>query len=187
MSRSAGVPGHFPRSPSSGMCRGQREGGTLSVSPQLMTTRRGLYGRRMPRPDWMEWHRDYDDPGSLLSRRGELVQRHLRAELDRAPAGYVRLISLLRSGPGSGRRASARRRSTPATTASCRWEPTGWRASPPRWRRASGCSPYRSELSKSHNRRDRPARRRRARPWRGRRRPDRGAHARLLARCPFGA
>ena len=44
--------------------------------------------------DWVEWHRDYDDPGSLLSRRGELVQGHLRAELERAPAGDVRLISL---------------------------------------------------------------------------------------------
>src|SRR5579863_6425153 len=45
-------------------------------------------------PDWAEWHRDYDDPGSLLSRRGERVQGHLRAELDRAPAGDIRLISL---------------------------------------------------------------------------------------------
>jgi len=44
--------------------------------------------------DWVEWHRDYDDPGSLLSRRLELVQRHLRAEFDRAPAGDIRLISL---------------------------------------------------------------------------------------------
>jgi hypothetical protein len=44
--------------------------------------------------DWVEWHRDYDDPGSLLSRRGKLVQGHLRAELERAPAGDVRLISL---------------------------------------------------------------------------------------------
>jgi hypothetical protein len=44
--------------------------------------------------DWVEWHRDYDDPGSLLSRRLELVQGHLRAELQRAPAGDVRLISL---------------------------------------------------------------------------------------------
>jgi hypothetical protein len=48
----------------------------------------------MAQPDWVEWHRDYDDPGSLLSRRGELVQGHLRAELERAPAGPVRLISL---------------------------------------------------------------------------------------------
>jgi hypothetical protein len=46
------------------------------------------------RRDWVEWHRDYDDPGSLLSRRGELVRGHLRAELERAPAGDVRLISL---------------------------------------------------------------------------------------------
>jgi hypothetical protein len=43
--------------------------------------------------DWVEWHRDHDDPGSPLSRRGELVRGHLR-ELDRAPAGDVRLISL---------------------------------------------------------------------------------------------
>ncbi|MGH9082052.1 MAG: SAM-dependent methyltransferase [Acidimicrobiales bacterium] len=42
----------------------------------------------------MEWHRDYDDPGSLLSRRGELVQGHLRAEIDHVPAGNLRLISL---------------------------------------------------------------------------------------------
>ena len=54
----------------------------------------------MARRDWVEWHRGYDDPGSLLSRRGELVQGHLRAELDRAPAGDVRLISL---GAGQGR------------------------------------------------------------------------------------
>jgi hypothetical protein len=48
----------------------------------------------MAQRDWVEWHRDYDDPGSLLSRRGELVQGHLRAELDRTPAGDIRLISL---------------------------------------------------------------------------------------------
>jgi hypothetical protein len=44
--------------------------------------------------DWVEWHRGYDDPRSLLSRRLERVQGHLRAELDRAPAGDIRLISL---------------------------------------------------------------------------------------------
>src|SRR5579862_4729696 len=48
----------------------------------------------MAQRDWVEWHRGYDDPGSLLSRRGELVQGHLRAELERAPAGGIRLISL---------------------------------------------------------------------------------------------
>jgi hypothetical protein len=44
--------------------------------------------------DWVEWHRHYDDPSSLLSRRGELVQGHLRAEFERAPAGDIRLVSL---------------------------------------------------------------------------------------------
>ena len=48
----------------------------------------------MAQHDWAEWHRDYDDPGSLLSRRLELVQGHLRAEFDRAPAGDIRLMSL---------------------------------------------------------------------------------------------
>ena len=48
----------------------------------------------MAQRDWVEWHQEYDDPGSLLSRRLELVQGHLRAELDRVPAGDIRLISL---------------------------------------------------------------------------------------------
>ncbi len=48
----------------------------------------------MVQRDWAEWHRDYDDPGSVLSLRLEVVQGHLRAELDRAPAGDMRLISL---------------------------------------------------------------------------------------------
>jgi hypothetical protein len=48
----------------------------------------------MAERDWVEWHRDYDNPGSMLSRRLELVQGHLRAGLDHAPAGDIRLISL---------------------------------------------------------------------------------------------
>ncbi len=48
----------------------------------------------MAQHDWAEWHRGYDDPGSPLSRRGELVQRHLRAELDQAPDRDIRLVSL---------------------------------------------------------------------------------------------
>jgi hypothetical protein len=44
--------------------------------------------------DWVEWLRDYDDPGSLLSRRLELVQGHLRAEFDHAPPGDIWLVSL---------------------------------------------------------------------------------------------
>ena len=45
-------------------------------------------------PDWVEYHREYDDPGSLLSARGEVVKGHLRAELDDVPAGDIRLVSL---------------------------------------------------------------------------------------------
>jgi Putative methyltransferase len=44
--------------------------------------------------DWAEWHLEYDEPGSLLSRRLERVQGHLRTELDRAPAGDIRVVSL---------------------------------------------------------------------------------------------
>jgi len=63
--------------------------------------RRGAQGRGVAELDWAEWHLDYDEPGSLLSRRLELVQAHLRAELDRAPAGGIRLISLC-AGQGRG-------------------------------------------------------------------------------------
>jgi len=38
-------------------------------------------------PDWVEYHREYPDPGFLLSARGEVVKGHLRAELDDVPAG----------------------------------------------------------------------------------------------------
>ena len=48
----------------------------------------------MTQRDWVQWHRDYDNPDSMLSRRLGMVQGHLRAELDRAPAGSIRLISL---------------------------------------------------------------------------------------------
>ena len=48
----------------------------------------------MAHRDWVKWHRDYDDPASLLWRRLELVQGHLRAEFDHAPTGRIRLVSL---------------------------------------------------------------------------------------------
>ncbi len=48
----------------------------------------------MAQRDWVDWHRDYDDPASLLLRRGEIVRTHLRAELDRLPAGDIRLVSI---------------------------------------------------------------------------------------------
>jgi SAM-dependent methyltransferase len=43
--------------------------------------------------DYLAWHEGYDDPGSSLSRRLAMVQRHLRAELDRRE-GPVRVVSV---------------------------------------------------------------------------------------------
>lgn len=43
---------------------------------------------------WSDWHADYDDPDSGLSRRLSWVQDRLRVALDDAPPGPVRLISL---------------------------------------------------------------------------------------------
>src|ERR1700741_4271140 len=48
----------------------------------------------MARRDWVGWHRDYDDPGSPLSRRGGPAEGDPRAAPRLAPAGDVRLISL---------------------------------------------------------------------------------------------
>jgi hypothetical protein len=44
--------------------------------------------------DWVAWHERYDDPSSLLSRRLAIVQGHIRAALDAAPAGPIHAISL---------------------------------------------------------------------------------------------
>lgn len=43
--------------------------------------------------DYLDWHRDYDDPGSALSRRLAMVREHLRTELDARP-GTVRIVSV---------------------------------------------------------------------------------------------
>jgi hypothetical protein len=43
--------------------------------------------------DYLAWHKQYDDPGSSLSRRLALVQEVLRAELDARP-GPVRVLSV---------------------------------------------------------------------------------------------
>jgi len=43
--------------------------------------------------DWAAWHREYDDPGSRLSRRLAVVQEQLRRALDAHP-GRVRIISM---------------------------------------------------------------------------------------------
>jgi hypothetical protein len=44
--------------------------------------------------DWQAWHAAYEDPDSPLSRRLALVQAQLRAALDRAPPGPLRLLSI---------------------------------------------------------------------------------------------
>lgn len=43
--------------------------------------------------DWVAWHGEYDDPGSPLSRRLDLVRGHVRHALDASPPGAVRLVS----------------------------------------------------------------------------------------------
>ena len=43
--------------------------------------------------DWVAWHDPYDDDGSPLHRRLQIVQRHVSATLDRAPDGPFRAIS----------------------------------------------------------------------------------------------
>jgi hypothetical protein len=44
--------------------------------------------------DWRAWHAPYEDPTSELSRRLALVQAQLRAALDAAPGGPIRLVSV---------------------------------------------------------------------------------------------
>lgn len=44
--------------------------------------------------DWRAWHDQYDQSGSGLARRLQLVQARIRAALDRGPAGSLRVISL---------------------------------------------------------------------------------------------
>jgi hypothetical protein len=44
--------------------------------------------------DWRAWHAAYEDPNSELRQRLALVQAQLRAALDRAPPGPIRLVSV---------------------------------------------------------------------------------------------
>jgi SAM-dependent methyltransferase len=44
--------------------------------------------------DWTEWHAGYDDPGSKLARRLEIVQSKVRDVLDHAAAGPVTVLSM---------------------------------------------------------------------------------------------
>ena len=48
----------------------------------------------MAQQDWHDWHAGYDKPGSGLARRLGWVQEQIRAALDAAPAGPLRVISL---------------------------------------------------------------------------------------------
>jgi hypothetical protein len=47
-----------------------------------------------PERDWFDWHRPYDDPDSPLARRLLIVQREIRAAIDRAPPGPVQVVSM---------------------------------------------------------------------------------------------
>jgi hypothetical protein len=45
--------------------------------------------------DWWEWHRGYDEPGSRLQVRTEVVHRHIGAFLDkREPGARIRIVSI---------------------------------------------------------------------------------------------
>lgn len=51
-------------------------------------------GRAPGEIDWRRWHAGYDDPGSALSRRLEIVRSHIAAALDRLPPGRWQVVSL---------------------------------------------------------------------------------------------
>src|SRR5204862_3093205 len=44
--------------------------------------------------DWVAWHEPYDQPGSSLARRLEVVQDRIAAALEQAPPGPIRVISM---------------------------------------------------------------------------------------------
>ncbi|MFL6122799.1 class I SAM-dependent methyltransferase [Actinophytocola sp.] len=44
--------------------------------------------------DWRTWHDEYDQPGSWMARRLEVVQHWIRAVLDSSPPGPLRVVSL---------------------------------------------------------------------------------------------
>ena len=48
----------------------------------------------MAERDWYDWHAPYSDPSSGLSLRLSWVQERIRAALDEAPPGPIRLISM---------------------------------------------------------------------------------------------
>ncbi|HEU5470133.1 MAG TPA: class I SAM-dependent methyltransferase family protein [Actinophytocola sp.] len=68
--------------------------------------------------NWVDWHQDYDTPGSPLHRRLGWVQRRIGEALDAAPPGPIRVLSmcagqgrdLLGVLPGHPRRSDVRAR-----------------------------------------------------------------------------
>jgi hypothetical protein len=50
--------------------------------------------RMSPVRDWVDWHRDYDDPSSSISARLERVRLHLADAISQAPPGPVQILSL---------------------------------------------------------------------------------------------
>jgi hypothetical protein len=44
--------------------------------------------------DWVEWHRQYDDPGAPLARRRRIVATEIDAWLDAHPTGPIQLTSI---------------------------------------------------------------------------------------------
>lgn len=72
---------------------GVQGGCTLSTSEATSFPRDDIYHRVMRR-DWVAWHGPYDEPGSSLRRRLELVQRRIRTALDSAPPGPIQVISM---------------------------------------------------------------------------------------------
>ena len=44
--------------------------------------------------DWLKWHQAYDDPGSALSNRLDVVCGIITGVLDAAPPGDIRVVSL---------------------------------------------------------------------------------------------
>jgi hypothetical protein len=44
--------------------------------------------------NWVDWHAEYDEPGSALQRRLSLVQQRIGHALDERPAGPVSVISM---------------------------------------------------------------------------------------------
>ena len=48
----------------------------------------------MATKDWLDWHADYDEPGSSLAGRLVAVQDRIREALDRTAPGPVRVVSM---------------------------------------------------------------------------------------------